>query len=68
MIIYTRLWETMARRNITTYQLIKDYHFSKGQLDRLKKNANIEMSTIDALCKILQCEISDIAEYKEDNL
>lgn len=66
MIIYTRLWETMAKKEITTYQLINDYRFSKGQLDRLKKNGNVQMNIIDTLCKILECEIGDIAEYKED--
>lgn len=63
MIVYERLWKTMAQKNISTYQLINNYHFSKGQLDRLKHNANIEMGTIDILCKILNCKIEDIAEY-----
>jgi len=65
MIVYKRLWE-MADKNITTYQLINKYHFSGGQIDRLKRNANIEMLTINNLCKILDCKIEDIAEYIED--
>lgn len=66
MIVYERLWKTMAQKNISTYQLINEYHFSKGQIDRLKSNANIEMITVNNLCRVLHCGIEDIAEYIED--
>lgn len=66
MIVYNRLWQTMARKKISTYQLINEFHFSKGQIDRLKRNANVEMITINNLCRVLQCKIEDIAEYIED--
>lgn len=66
MIVYNRLWETMAQKNISTYQLINRYNFSKGQIDRLKNNANVEMITINNLCRVLNCKIEDIAEYIED--
>jgi len=63
MIVYNRLWETMKIKKISQYQLIKDYHISKGQIDRLKKNANVQMYTINNLCKILSCKVEDIVEY-----
>ena len=66
MIVYERLWKTMAQKNITTYQLINKYHISKGQIDRLKRNTNIEMNTVNNLCRILKCKIEDIAEYIDD--
>lgn len=66
MIVYERLWKTLEQRNITTYQLRNHFHFSKGQIDRLKNNANVEMITIDKLCRLLNCQIEDIAEYIED--
>ncbi len=66
MIVYERLWQTMARKNISTYQLINEFHFSKGQIDRLKRNANIEMITINNLCHVLHCRIEDIVEYIDD--
>lgn len=66
MIVYDRLWQTMAQKNISTYQLINIHHFSKGQIDRLKRNSNVEMITINHLCKVLNCRIEDIVEYIED--
>ena len=66
MIIFDRLWNTMKQRDISQYKLIKDYHFSNGQLDRLRKNGNVSTYTLNQLCKILDCKLEDIAEYKDD--
>ena len=60
MISYSGLWETMAKKGITQYKLIKDYNFSAGQLSRLRANAYISTHTIDTLCKILDCNVEDI--------
>ena len=66
MIIYDKLWETMKEKGISQYKLIKDYGFSTGQLDRLRKNGNVNAYTLNSLCKILNCNLSDIAEYKPE--
>ncbi len=66
MIVYERLWQTMKERGVSQYKLIKDYHFSSGQLDRLRKNASVSTYTLNQLCCILNCGLEDIAEYKKD--
>lgn len=66
MIVYDRLWQTMKKKNISQYKLIKEFGISNGQLDRLRKNANVNTFTLNYLCKILNCRLDDIAEYKED--
>ena len=66
MIVYNRLWETMKKRGISQYKLIKDYKISSGQPDRLRKNDNVSTFTLNQLCKILNCKLDDIAEYVED--
>ncbi len=66
MIVFDKLWETMKEKNISQYQLIKQYGFSSGQLDRLRKNGNINTYTLNELCRILDCSLSDIATYKKD--
>jgi len=63
MIVFNKLWQTMKEKNISQYALIKTYGFSTGQLDRLRKNGNINSYTLNQLCEILNCELSDIAEY-----
>lgn len=66
MISYAPLWETMKKRGITTYTLIKDYSFSRGTLDSLKQNRNITMATLNDLCTILSCQVQDVIQYIPD--
>lgn len=66
MIVYNKLWETMKEKGISQYKLIKDYGFSTGQLDRLRKNGNINSYTLNSLCEILNCDLCNIAEYIPD--
>lgn len=66
MIVFDRLWETMKFRGISQYRLIKEFHFSTGQLDRLRKNQNVNTYTLNQLCRILDCQVNDIMEYRED--
>lgn len=61
------LWETMKRKNISTYKLLHEYGFSHGTYDSLKHNRNVTLQTIDQLCQILQCRVEDIVKYVEDN-
>ena len=66
MISFEKLWVTMKEKNISQYRLIKEYKVSTGQLDRLRKNGNVNTYTLDQLCKILNCRLEDIAEFIED--
>ncbi len=67
MIVYDKLWETMKKRKISQYRLIKDFHVSRGQIDRLRKNENVSTFTLNRLCEILDCRIEEIAEYIPQN-
>ena len=66
MIVFDSLWDTLRKRGISQYKLMREYGISSGQLDRLRKNENVSTYTLNTLCKILRCPLSDIAHYKED--
>jgi len=66
MIVFDKLWDTMKKRNISQYKLIKEYNFSSGQIDRLRKNNNVNTYTLNQLCKILDSWLEDIAEYIDE--
>lgn len=66
MIVYNKLWTTMKDRGVSQYKLLKDYGFSSGQIDRLRKNENISTYTLNQLCTILHCKLEDIAEFIEE--
>ena len=67
MITYNKLFDTMKKKGISQYTLIKKYNISPAQLTRLKRNESVSTHTLDTFCKILDCDITDIMEYKEDN-
>lgn len=62
MISYTRLWETMEKKGISQYRLIKYYGISPGQMSRLKKNMYVSTHTLEMLCNALQCRVEDVVE------
>ena len=66
MITYEPFFNTLKRKEISTYRLINNYGFSKGTLDSLKQNKNITMETLNYLCNLLECEISDVIRYTKD--
>ena len=66
MIIYNNLWETMKKRGISQYALIKDYGIIPAQITRLKRNESVSTHTIDMFCNILHCEVEDIMTYIAD--
>ena len=62
MIDYSPLWETMEKKGVTQYKLIKSGIDNKT-LDTLKKNNNITLLTVEKLCRILECEPNDIVRF-----
>ena len=63
MIDYSPLWETMKKKNISQYQLLKQ-RIDNKTLNRLKNNKNITVLTLLKLCEILDCTPNDIIYTK----
>ena len=63
MIRYDKLWDTMEKKGITQYMLVKYYHISKSLLHRLRNNQSVNMNSLDNLCGILNCNIENIATH-----
>jgi len=66
VITFDPLWETLQRKGISQYILIKEYGVSTGTLDALRKNRSVTLNTVNDLCNILQCDITDILQYTPD--
>ena len=66
MIVFDKLWKTMALRGITTYQLREKSGIDSKTIRRLRTNENIETKTLNKICEALSCRLEDIATYKPD--
>lgn len=67
MAIIVNLDIMMARRKISLNELSEQVGITQANLSILKtgKAKAIRFSTLDNLCKVLDCQPSDILEYKE---
>lgn len=66
MIRYDPFYQTLFRKDITEYRLIFKCGISPGTLQRMRQGKNITLKTLDTLCFVLDCDISDIIEYVRD--
>ncbi len=66
MISYEPFYETLKKKNISTYKLITNFNVSRSLLDRLKHNKPISTVTLNDLCTILDCGVEDILIYQKD--
>lgn len=66
MITFEPLWETLKKKKITQYDLIEHHGMSRGTLDNLKHDRSITLKSLNELCNMLECDITDIIRYTKD--
>lgn len=66
MISYKPFYETLYKKGLTEYYLIYKQGFSANTLYRMKKGEAISTKTLDALCYVLDCEVSDIIQFVKE--
>ena len=62
MISYEPLFQTMKEKNISSYRLEK-MGFARSTYYAMKNGKSVSTNTIDQLCTLLQCEVSDIIRF-----
>ena len=63
MIDYSPFWNTLRESKETTYTLINNRHISSATIDKLRNNKPMNTTTLNDLCRILDCKIEDIVQY-----
>lgn len=63
MIEYKPFWETLEKSSETTYTLTQKHHISSSTINKLRHNKPLTTTTLNDLCRILNCQIQDIAIY-----
>lgn len=66
MISYDPLWKTMKEKGVTTYTLQVKGNISSSTIRRMKAGESISTNTLDALCKLMNCSLNQIVEYRPD--
>ena len=66
MISYEPFWKTITEKNISTYALINKFGILPDTIQRLRSGRPLTTTTINTLCEVLECEIGEILEYRQD--
>jgi len=62
---YSPLWETMRKKEISQYHLLKSGIDNKT-LDSLKKGKNITLLTLEKICAALGCTPNEVVRFVPD--
>lgn len=69
MISFKPFRELISERKITTYYLRNKcgrYNLDSKTIDRLMKDESVSTNTVDALCQIFSCDVTDIMQVLPD--
>lgn len=67
MIIYTQsVLELLKMCGYSQNYLLKQHIFSSGTLTKIRHGELVDLVTIDKICKLCNCTISDLIEYVPD--
>jgi len=62
MLDYSPMWETMAKKGISQYQLLKTGIDNKT-LDAIKKGKNLTLLTLEKICVALDCTPNEVVRF-----
>ena len=63
MIDYSPFWKKLEQSDENWYTLTTRNRISNSTLHRLKHNKDVSTKTLNDLCRILDCQISDVVQY-----
>lgn len=66
MISYDPFWKTISDRGISTYALINRHGILPDTIQRLRSGKPITTTTLNTLCQVIDCNISDVMEFVPD--
>ena len=66
MIVYDPLWDTLRKKGLSTYTLRVKFQISGSTVQRLRRNMSVSTNTLDDLCNLLNCPLSEVARHVPD--
>ena len=62
---YSPMWDTMQRKGISQYSLLKAGIDNKT-LDSIKKGKNLTLLTLEKICDVLDCTPNEVVRFVKD--
>ena len=65
-ISYNKMWKLLIDKNMKRKDLKEKAEVSQNVMARLSKNQAVTMETMEKICSVLQCDIGDVMEFKDE--
>ena len=66
-ISYKKLWKLLIDKNMIKKDLRLAAGLSTNVIAKLGKNENVSTEVLGKICKVLNCEITDIMEFVDED-
>lgn len=66
-VCYKKLFHILIEKEMTNSDLQKRAGFSANIITRLKRNNYISLESIESICRVLECGVDDILEFKDND-
>jgi len=63
---YDKLFALLKKRNMNNIDLTRKTGFSGNIMTRIKRNKYISLESVEKICMVLECEVTDILEFLPD--
>ena len=64
---YKKLFKKLIDKDMKNTELMKEAKVSKSTFYKIKNGDNVTTDVLVRICKVLQCDISEIVEYVNDS-
>ena len=59
--------EALKEKGYSSYSLRKEKILSESTIQKLRDGKGLSWDNLNTLCKLLECDISDILEYQKED-
>lgn len=63
---YNNLWKTLIDKGVNKTELSKKIRISSSTMAKMTNNEPVTLTTLEKICKELDCQIEDVVEIKND--
>ena len=64
---YDKLWKLLIDKKMMRTELREAAGISTNALAKLGKNESVQLQTLEKICAVLDCDLSDVVEIIPDN-
>lgn len=66
MVNYNKLWKLLIDKSLNKKELIRISGISSSTMAKMTKGQNVTTDALCKICKVLDCDFSDIMEYVKE--